>query len=163
MPRVGAPHDVAVRSGPEPAGVGTVAPVDALKPLADGRIEIGADAASPMTEVPPITDMAALLCQQLGLRWTRHNPVWTPSALTHLRRLQRRFLEAALQLPAERRAVLLQATQLVEEQVRLRLRLEQMAEPIADPSTDPVFAPEAAASPLPGGAALRLADASRTQ
>ncbi|MEK8029974.1 hypothetical protein AACH06_03990 [Ideonella sp. DXS29W] len=156
MPRVGAPHDAAIRVGTEPIGIGSLAPVDALQPLGDERREIGVDGATPAAEAAPTADVADQLCQHFGLRWTRHNPVWTPAALTHLRRLQRRFLEAALQLPAERRSVLLQATRLVEEQVQLRLRLEQMAAPLPDPSVDPVFTREAVAAP-----GLRLADSGR--
>ncbi len=65
------------------------------------------------------------LVQALGLPWTRHNPVWGPSALDRLRALQHTLMKKAFSLPQEDRAPTLQAVKSLEIAVNLRLRLEE--------------------------------------
>lgn len=71
---------------------------------------------------PTLTDE---LVHALGLPWTRHNPVWGPSALDRLRALQHTLMKKAFSLPQEERTPALQAVKCLEIAVNLRLRLEE--------------------------------------
>jgi hypothetical protein len=66
----------------------------------------------------------AALSNSLGTPLTHHNPVWTPRAIGLLRRLQQRLLDTARQEDGAARRLMLNAVDVVEEQVRWRLWLQ---------------------------------------
>lgn len=74
---------------------------------------------------PSSVTLSDELVDAIGLNLTRHNPVWTSSALDRIRELQHVLMKCAFGLPQEDRAPVLGGVKALELAVTLRLRFDE--------------------------------------